>query len=81
MSEYYKPLIPAVLSVDYWLSKGNVPALVRLLSSIIIRGSSDIVASDHIEPILGIFKQLVATKTNEIYAFELLECILSSIPR
>lgn len=38
------------------------------------------VINNQLEPILGIFKQLVEKKANEIYAFELLECILSYFP-
>ena len=78
LSQYYKSLIVPILTVDLWTSKGNVPALVRLLSSLIPRGASDITANNQVEPILGIFKMLVATKTNEVYAFELLECVVSN---
>ena len=78
LSEYYKSLIPPILTRDLWLSKGNVPALVRLLTSIISRGASYIVANDQIVPVLGIFQQLVVVKSTEIYAFEFLECILSN---
>ena len=81
LSDYYKSLIPPILTVDFWLSKGNVPALLRLLCSMISRGASEIAANNQVEPILGIFKQLVGTKTNEVYAFELLECVLSYFPR
>ncbi len=33
-----------------------------------------------IETMLAIFSQLVSTKSNEIYGFELLECIISNFP-
>lgn len=80
LSEYYQSLISPILAVEVWISKGNVPALVRLLTSIIPRGATDIANSNQLEPILGIFQQLVANRANEIYAFELLECIISSFP-
>ena len=80
LADYYKSLIPPILMVDLWNSRGNVPALVRLLSAIIPRGTSEIAANNQVEPILGIFKMLVATKLNEIYAFELLEIIISNFP-
>jgi len=63
-----------------WESKGNVPALVRLLTSIIPRGAQDIVQNNQIEPILGIFQKLVSTKTHETHAFELIENVISSLP-
>lgn len=80
LSEYYQSLISPILAIEVWVSKGNVPALVRLLTSIIPRGATDIANNNQLEPILGIFQQLVANRTNEIYAFELLECIISSFP-
>jgi exportin-2 (importin alpha re-exporter) len=80
LSEYYQSLIPPILNPGLWSTKGNVPALVRLVSSIIIRGSSEIAKSNQVETMLAIFSQLVSTKSNEIYGFELLECIISNFP-
>lgn len=80
LSRYYLSLIPPILSPELWVSKGNVPALVRLLSSMIPRGASDMAKNNQLERILAIFQQLVATKTHETYGFELLECIISTFP-
>ncbi|KAL9104414.1 MAG: hypothetical protein Q9163_000619 [Psora crenata] len=81
LSAYYTSLIPPILNPAPWTSKGNVPALVRLLSAIIPRGVREIGQSDQLKTLLGVFQQLVATRTNEIYGFELLECIISSFAR
>ena len=78
LSTYYQSLIPPVLDPALWASKGNVPALVRFLSAIIPRGINEIVDNKQLETLLGVFQQLVAAKTSEIYGFELLECILSN---
>jgi exportin-2 (importin alpha re-exporter) len=80
LSEYYQSLIAPILSPELWTSKGNVPALVRLLSSIIPRGASYIAQNNQIEIILGIFHHLVSTKTNETYGMELLECVVANFP-
>lgn len=80
LSDYYKNLIPPILSPALWAPKGNVPALVRLLSSIISRGSSVIAQNNQIETVLGIFQSLASTKTNETYGFELLENIVANFP-
>lgn len=77
---YYQGLISPVLMPIMWDSKGNIPALVRLLSSIIPRGSQYIIEQNQIEPILGIFQKLVSTKINESLAFDLLEAVVSSFP-
>ena len=78
LPDYFKALIPRILKVDFWVSKGNVPALVRFLSSTMTRAASEFVDGNQIEPVLGIFKQLLSTKANEIQAFELLESVLTN---
>lgn len=80
LSEYYTALIPPILTPDLWTSKGNVPALVRLLSAIIHRGASYIAGNNQLETLLGVFSNLVSTKINEVYGFELLECIVANFP-
>lgn len=80
LSDLYKQLIPGVLRIEYWGLKGNVPALVRLLSSLITRAAPDMVANNQLEAILGAFQRLIEKKTTEIYGFELLEAILTYFP-
>lgn len=79
LSEFYKALIAPVLMPALWESRGNVPALSRLLSSIIPRGAADIVVNNQIEPILGIFQKLMSGKTKtELYGFDVLEAVITS---
>lgn len=78
LSDYYKGLIAPILMPTLWDSRGNVPALARLLSSIIPRGASDILANNQLEPILGIFQKLISVKAHELYAFDVLESIVTS---
>lgn len=77
---YYQELIAPILMPVMWESRGNIPALVRLLSSIIPRGSQYIIEHNQIEPILGIFQKLVSTKANEGYGFDLLETVVATFP-
>lgn len=63
-----------------WELKGNAPALVRLLSSIIHRAADWITKNNQIEPVLGIFQKLVSSKTNESYGFDLLESVIANFP-
>jgi exportin-2 (importin alpha re-exporter) len=79
LSDYYKSLIPPIIMPSLWESKGNVPALVRLLASIIPRGKTEIAKDNQIEPILGIFQKLVSSKANESHGFDLLETIVGSL--
>lgn len=79
LSEFYKALVGPVLSPALWESRGNVPALARLLSSIIPRAAADIVAQNQVEPILGIFQKLMAGKTRtELYGLDVLEAVITS---
>lgn len=58
-----------------------MPALSRLLCSIIPRATSDIKANGQIEAILGIFQNLVSKSTKsklEIYAFDILETVVQA---
>ncbi|KAL8990668.1 MAG: hypothetical protein Q9177_000733 [Variospora cf. flavescens] len=77
LTTYYISLVQPILSLELWASKGNVPALVRLLSSLIARGASQIAESGQLQSILVIFQSLIATRTNEIHGFELLESIVA----
>ena len=78
LPDYYQNLIAPILIPIMWESKGNVPALVRLLSAIIPRGLDFISQNNKIEPILGIFQKLVSTKANEGYGFDLLEAVVGN---
>lgn len=60
--------------------KGNVPALVRLLTAIIPRGVTEITANNQVETLLGLFQQLVSTKVHEVQGFELLESVIANFP-
>lgn len=64
-----------------WETRGNVPALTRLLAAIIPRASQSIVAENQLQPVLGIFQTLLSIKRTEQNAFDLLETIVVSIDR
>ncbi|KAA8643278.1 hypothetical protein EYZ11_002332 [Aspergillus tanneri] len=80
LPNYYQNLVAPILMPVMWDSKGSTPALVRLLSSIISRGSQYIMESQQVEPILGIFQKLLSSKTNESYGFDLLESVIANFP-
>jgi exportin-2 (importin alpha re-exporter) len=80
LSEYYLQLIPPCLMPALWESRGNIPALVRLLAAIITRGAPSMIQNNQVEPILGIFQKLITTKLNESHGFDLLEAVITSFP-
>ena len=80
LSDYYQGLLEIIIMPQVWDSKGNVPALVRLLSAMVPRAAQNIVSQNRVEAILGIFQKLVSTKTHEVQAFELIEAIIAHLP-
>jgi exportin-2 (importin alpha re-exporter) len=65
-----------------WASRGNVPALSRLLCSIIPRAAEEISANNQIESVLGVFQNLITKKTKlESYGFDILESVVFSFNR
>lgn len=79
LSDYYRGLIGPILSPNLWESRGNVPALSRLLASIIPRAALEIVANNQIEAILGIFQKLMAGRVKtELFAYDILEAVVTS---
>lgn len=64
-----------------WETRGNIPALTRLLIAILPRASSTIVAENQVQSILGIFQNLLRVKKTELNAFDLLEAVVLSIDK
>ncbi|OCT55025.1 Importin alpha re-exporter [Cladophialophora carrionii] len=74
----YIPLIGPILGPTLWDQRGNIPALVRLLSAILPRAANELVSGNQVENVLGIFQKLVSTKVNESYGVDLLETAIST---
>lgn len=76
----FSPLIAPVLMPNLWEQRGNVPALVRLLSAIVPRATDDLVKNNQLPNVLGLFQKLISTKTNEAYGMDLLESCITAFP-
>lgn len=76
----FHSLIGPIIAPPIWEQRGNVPALVRLLTAIIPRAAEDLVKNNLLEGVLGIFQKLVSTKVYESYGFDLLECVIETYP-
>ncbi|KAK6834963.1 Importin alpha re-exporter [Apiospora arundinis] len=81
LPNHYKALLPPLLQFTMWETRGNVPGCTRLLAAIIPRAADMIVAENQVEPILGIFQKLLSGKKTEQNAFDILEAVITSIPR
>lgn len=80
LSPSFQALLAPILSPTMWESRGNVPALTRLLCTIIPRGAAEIAAANQTEAILIIFQKLVSTKAYETYAMDLIDTVVTSLP-
>ncbi|KAK0534025.1 importin-alpha export receptor [Tilletia horrida] len=78
--ESYQVLLPPLLTPALWESKGNVPALVRLLRAFIAQGSAGIVANNQLQSLLGIYQRLIMSKVNDLFGFELMTSLCEHIP-
>lgn len=68
---------PKPISMDY---ERQHPSPCSSIDRHDTSAATHIMENKQLEPLLGIFQQLVSTRTNEIQAFELLEGIISNFP-
>lgn len=76
----FQPLVGPVLAPQLWEQRGNVPALIRLLSAVVPRAVDLLQQNNQVENVLGIFQKLVSSKVYEGYGFDLLETVISTFP-
>nr|POF11452.1 importin alpha re-exporter [Quercus suber] len=80
LSPNFQQLVQPILVPTMWNSKGNVPALNRLLCNIIPRGTAQIASAGQTEAVLIIFQKLVSSKAYESYAMDLIETVVTHFP-
>jgi exportin-2 (importin alpha re-exporter) len=78
--EAYRALLPPLLQPPLWENHGNVPALVRLLQAYLAQGAAELVASNQLPAILGIFQKLLSSRINDQQGLDLLVSVYSNIP-
>jgi exportin-2 (importin alpha re-exporter) len=62
LSDAYRELFPPLLSPSLWLRKGNIPALTDLILAYIYQGMNEIIATNLLEGVLGIYQKLLASR-------------------
>lgn len=80
LGEAYTMLFQPLLTPMLWESKGNVPALTRLLRAYLLKGASEIVANNQLNPLLGVFQKLLSSRGTEVGAFDLLGAVTKFVP-
>lgn len=76
--DVYKGLWPSFLSASLWLNYGNVPALVDLFG-VYLRIGGDFI-SDKLQPVLGIFQQLLGVRRLDHCGMDLLTSVVTNVP-
>lgn len=79
LGDAYQSLFGALMAPVTWDKKGNVPALSRLLQAYIRKAANDLMAS--LDPILGVFQKLLASKATEVSAFDILSSSVIYFPQ
>ncbi|KAI1005838.1 Importin alpha re-exporter [Podosphaera aphanis] len=79
LPHYHQDLFDHVLTSTLWESRGNIPALARLLSSLLSRSSSEIMAG-RVDRIIEISRILTGKVRHElyVYAFDILEALIEA---
>ena len=80
LSPAYAALFPPLLHPALWERKGNVPALAKLMRAYLRAAPGFIVQGGHLQPLLGVFQKLLASKATEAHAFALLCGVLECVP-
>ena len=82
LPETYKNLIQPLLSPSVWQFRGNIPGITRLLIAILEHDPSTFVSGgvQTLTPLLGVFQNLLASKVNDGYGFDLVQSIMLNIP-
>jgi exportin-2 (importin alpha re-exporter) len=74
-------LLPSLMMPSLWQQAANIPALVRLLQAYLERGGIPIHSPQTVQPLLGIFQKLVASKVHDHEGFRLLNSMVEYVPR
>ncbi|EMG45589.1 CSE1 Importin alpha re-exporter [Candida maltosa Xu316] len=82
LPETYKNLIQPLLSPSVWQFRGNIPGITRLLIAILEHDPQTFVSggTETLTPLLGVFQNLLASKVNDGYGFDLIQSIILNIP-
>lgn len=74
----YTNMIPPLLDPSMWDRKGYIPSMVQYLEVYIRKNHAGILAAHQMEPILGVFNKLVASKATDHLGLRLLCTIFES---
>jgi len=80
LSEDYLQLLPPLINPDLWRTKANTTPLVRLLQAYLRRGAKNVVQTNKLQGILGVWQNLISSRIYDAYGFDLLMTIFLEVP-
>ena len=80
LSASYVGLFPPLLTPTLWESKGNVPALTRLIVAYVNKGGMGLLGSgNNLMGVLGVFQKLISSRANEGCGFQVMTGLLEHV--
>lgn len=74
--ETYMSLFPCLLSPVLWERPGNIHPLVRLIQAYVEKGAQQVVATNKLSGLLGVFQKLIASKSNDHEGFYIMQSLI-----
>ncbi|EGG14652.1 hypothetical protein DFA_10910 [Cavenderia fasciculata] len=76
----YRDLLAPLYHPNLFKNQANIPPLVRLYQAFFKKDGAFVVEKGHIEPILGVFRLLIASPINDHEGFYIVESIVENLP-
>lgn len=78
LPDVYKNYVPAILDPVMWEKRGYIPSMVQYLEVYVRKNSAAVIANKQMEPFLGVFNKLVASKATDHLGVRLLCAIFET---
>ncbi|KAM7539932.1 hypothetical protein Aperf_G00000045545 [Anoplocephala perfoliata] len=77
----YAALLPRLLIPALWETQGAVMSLARLMQAYLLHNVEAVVNTNKAKAMLGVYQRLLNSKTNDVYAFNIISAFLLAFPR
>ncbi|KAA0184353.1 Exportin-2 [Fasciolopsis buskii] len=77
----YCALLPRLLVPSLWEQRGNVPVLCRLMQSYALHDMENVLTTNKLSAMLGVYQRLVGSTSHDVQAFALLGALIVSAPK
>lgn len=75
LPETYAGLMAPMLTPSMWDRRGYIPGMVQYINVYVRKNSTAVVSANQIQPILGVFQKLLASKSTDHYGLQLLDAV------